>query len=703
MPCSTSDRLSQQQRNLQHLYSLQVRTKSLGTNDNNLSYLQQLQMQQQQEQQQEQQQQQQQQRLKNLQLTTEDDNESDCSLSIKQNMNATYVNVQPTRGILNNGSSNNNAQNKTFSFSVGSNRPTNINDNNNYNPSMSMPTKLNNITLEQDVNNPLNVLIPTNAQPTQLLADRFSAWRSVIKSILIYLTETVSIQDEIIRQQLRLSHAIQFPFFPIENRYQPPTSDEKNKLNQKFFTPMGNGSIQDLPTILNNFHETMASNASRASKDLSIDVIPRLEELRSDLLVKIKEIKSLQSDFKSSVVKEHQNTRQLMKDFYKAMKAAEFSPNPKTDPFLAKQQLEVQIRKQFSEENFLHDAFLNLQNSGLELERVVVMEIQNALTIYARILGEQAQIVFDNLISRMDLGFFSVDPIFEFNNFILRDPNFLNPNVPKRHYKDIYYKSRDDPLTYQVKAGYMLRRSKYLRSYTSSFYVLSAFYLHEFKTADRKHDATPITSIPLANCTIKKDMKSTSHKFVIEQKQQGVINRGHSWTFKVDTKENLDDWFNCLKTLIGEHKTEKKVQFLRSRLKVGDVTQKVNNETIPENDPKALSDNNKAEIRNLDATNIDSNDGTVNDDNINGTSHVQEVSSIPLHKRNMSENIAQDVIDEVSTSDPDGVLSEAENTATTLTESSFSIPQTQDSHLENTTHPNVMFEMLPTHNKLPIY
>lgn len=104
----------------------------------------------------------------------------------------------------------------------------------------------------QDPRSPLVVLIPTSAQPTEILAARFAAWRNIIRSILTYLTETASIQDEIVRQQLRLSHAIQFPFFSVENQSQPNSTEDKNV--QKFFLPLGNGSIQDLPTILNQYH-----------------------------------------------------------------------------------------------------------------------------------------------------------------------------------------------------------------------------------------------------------------------------------------------------------------------------------------------------------------------------------------------------------------------------------------------------------------
>lgn len=88
---------------------------------------------------------------------------------------------------------------------------------------------------QNDPRSPLAILIPTSAQPTDVLSARFSAWRNVIRAILVYLSETASIQDEIVRQQLRLSHAVQFPFSALKtniNRSLMKTSPCRN-----FFCP----------------------------------------------------------------------------------------------------------------------------------------------------------------------------------------------------------------------------------------------------------------------------------------------------------------------------------------------------------------------------------------------------------------------------------------------------------------------------------
>ncbi|AAS51686.1 ADL234Cp [Eremothecium gossypii ATCC 10895] len=418
---------------------------------------------------------------------------------------------------------------------------------------------------QTDPRSPLVTLMPVNANPTEVLAGRFASWRAVIKAIIVYLTETASIQDELVRQHLRLSHAVSFPFFSVENVRQPSTPEEK--AIQQFFLPLGSGSIQDLPTILTGYHAQMASMASKASKELTNEVIPRLEDMRRDLLVKIKEIKSLQSDFKNSCAKEVSETKQMLRTFHESVEQARYG-TPKSDPYLTRILLDKQLKRQLAEENFLHQAFNNLQASGKELEKVVVMEIQSALTVYARILGREAQLVFDSVITKLDMGFLSRDPVFEWDDFIARDPNFVEPSVPMRSLKDITYKHQYDPLTYKLQCGFLERRSKFLKSYSRGFYVLTPSFLHEFKTCDRKKDVSPVMSLSLSDCTVAEHSKrdSSDFKFILHAKQNGIIHRGHNWVFRVDSYDTMMEWFNNIKKLTSISNPTEKAKWITEHL-----------------------------------------------------------------------------------------------------------------------------------------
>ncbi|KAH3901284.1 uncharacterized protein SCODWIG_00822 [Saccharomycodes ludwigii] len=492
-----------------------------------------------------------------------------------------------------------------------------------------------NIYNNKDLRSPLVITVPTNSHPTEILSRRFAMWRNIIKSLLIYLNETCSIQDEIVRQQMRLSHAINFPFnnnistinggnntnsdnISINNNATNNISTSNinsstgntvttasNNVNRRsfqslnttnvddsgnlqppddnnLFAPVGSGSIQDLPFILSQYHNSMVHSASFASKELNSVIIPRLEDLRRDLLIKIKEIKGLESDFKNTCMKELQQTKAELSNFESSLEQIRYSGvTPSKDPYLCKIILDRQIKKQLHEENFLHEAFINLQTSGKELERVVILEIQSALTQYAKLMNQEAQLTFDLLISKFNTGFVNKSPSFEWdyymdniNNSNGTNVTFIPLDLPMRHFSKIIYKHQYDPLTYEIQSGVLERRSKFLKSYSKGFYVLTPSFLHEFKTADRRRDLVPVMSLSLNECTIAEHSKrgSNDFKFVLHAKQNGIIHRGHNWVFRADSYDSMFEWFENLKNLTSSSDPKVRSNFVIAKLNLDPVT-----------------------------------------------------------------------------------------------------------------------------------
>ncbi|ONH69156.1 Regulator of the glycerol channel 1 [Cyberlindnera fabianii] len=411
-------------------------------------------------------------------------------------------------------------------------------------------------------------MVPTSGNPTEVLAGRFVAWRTIVSSLIQYLNEVVSIEDEIVRQQTRLANSVTFTLFdqPSSSKDRRSNTSSNNPhgstgvSHQKdgqdvyqtnFFLPQGNGSVQDLPQIFRNYHATSAALAQRASRDLGKTVIPRLEDLRRELLVKIKEIKGLSSDFKNSVQKELAQTKVDLQHYIKSVDDAKFNPQnvqPKNDPYLTKIALDRQIKRQIVEENYLHEAYTNLQNSGKELEKVVVIEVQNALTVYAKLQGEQAQNVFDRLISNLDYGFLTKPPSFEWDQFVAKDKNFIDENLPKRDYKSVQYDKNNDPLSYEVRASFLERRSKFLKSYSRGFYVLTPTFFHEFKTADRKKDLIPVMSLSLDEIELEEHSKQDSSQFKFVLKKVGRLS-SHKFIFRAESYDTMMAWYNDIKSL----------------------------------------------------------------------------------------------------------------------------------------------------------
>lgn len=86
-------------------------------------------------------------------------------------------------------------------------------------------------------------------------------------------------------------------------------------------------------------------------------MILALTGLRSDLNLKMKEIKGLSGDFKNSVEKEMEGTRKAVKALQEVLGQTEVDPSittGKQDPYLLRLAVDRQVERQLDEENYLH-------------------------------------------------------------------------------------------------------------------------------------------------------------------------------------------------------------------------------------------------------------------------------------------------------------------------------------------------------------
>ncbi|OVF10916.1 putative phosphatidylinositol 4,5-bisphosphate-binding protein [Clavispora lusitaniae] len=447
-----------------------------------------------------------------------------------------------------------------------------------------------------DIHNPLTAVVPfqfpTQADfPTEIIAQRFQAYRYIIKDLVTYLRQFASVQEEIVRQQVRLQQAVGTSLSPnsTTNNTHGKTPDRTNirtelNLINSFFLPIGNGSIQDIPTLLTKFHQQNIQNGTKTLKEINSVIIPKFEELRKDLLVKIKEIKNLQNDFQNTLGKEFSETKTLLSTFNHAVdyahrlevlntstehhhfESSNEAESLKTDPYLAKLKLSRQLKRQLSEENYLYEAFKNLQTSSEKLESIVVLEIQNYLRIFLNLVEKEHSTVSSFLVPSLSNGFLAKEPNFEFQSFINRNlpkkPNenassfkFIDLSFPARKLSDLSIPHYDSLVNVAVREGPLERRSKFLKSYSSGWYVLTCSYLHEFKSSDRRKDQTPVMSLALDYCSVSEHSKNDgkmngAYKFVLYSKSpNGLIHRGHNLSFRCDTYQNMIEWYKDIKTL----------------------------------------------------------------------------------------------------------------------------------------------------------
>ncbi|GKZ21088.1 hypothetical protein AbraIFM66951_002479 [Aspergillus brasiliensis] len=387
----------------------------------------------------------------------------------------------------------------------------------------------------EDPNSAFYVPIPTNGSPTEVLANRFQAWRKVLKDLIIFFKEVQKSYETRSKLFLSASNIMQ-------NTSLPPTF-------------LKSGGLSDATEILRDFHRQGYMEASKAA-EVESEVVNQLMGLRNDLQKKTKEIRGLSGDFRNSVEKEVDATRKTVRHLHEALGLVDTDPSATSgrgDPFIVRLGVDRQIEKQIEEENYLHRAFLNLEHSGRELESIVVGEIQKAYNAYASILKREADETYDT-VEKLRAGPISMPHDHEWNSFIANTDELVDPRVPLRDVENITYPGKDHPAAVEVRSGMLERKSKYLKSYTPGWYVLSPTHLHEFKSADRVAWQQPVMSLNLPEQKLGSHSQpdSTSHKFMLKGRQTGTMHRGHSWVFRAESHETMMAWYEDIESLISK-------------------------------------------------------------------------------------------------------------------------------------------------------
>jgi ribosomal protein L9 len=213
----------------------------------------------------------------------------------------------------------------------------------------------------EEVNSVFYCPVPTSGSPTELLANRFqgmllrfppaclfaladlelnanyfTAWRKVLKDLITYFRDVQKSRDG-------RAKAIQSASNVINNMNMPAG----------FLT---SGGLGDAIHILTDYNRQLLAEGNKA-KEIETEIIAQLTGLRSDLQQKIKEIKSLSGDFKSSVDKEQEATKRAVRAFQEALGSVDHDSSAssgKGDPFIVKMGVDRQVERQIDEENYLH-------------------------------------------------------------------------------------------------------------------------------------------------------------------------------------------------------------------------------------------------------------------------------------------------------------------------------------------------------------
>ncbi|PKK46549.1 hypothetical protein CI102_10031 [Trichoderma harzianum] len=386
--------------------------------------------------------------------------------------------------------------------------------------------------------------VPTNGNPTDVLAARFQTWRKMLKDLIAYYREVQSHYEQKSKSLAKLSS--------VANNISNPTS---------FLQTAG---IDDALQIIRNYNKQALQEATKA-KEIEEDVILALTGLRSDLQQKIKEIKHLAGDFKNSVEKEMDGTGKAVKVLSEALGKNEMDTSATTgkqDPYLLRLAVDRQIERQIDEENYLHQAYLNLEGSGRELESIIVGEIQKAYNAYAGILKREADNAH-SVVGELRDGPIAMPKDQEWEHFVANDNRVVNPSMPLRSAEQIHYPGQDHLSAQEIRAGLLERKSKYLKSYTAGWYVLSTTHLHEFKSADKAQAPIMSLYLPEQKLGSRSSEGGPSNKFLLKGRQTGAMHRGHTWVFRAESHDTMMAWYEDIRALT-ETSPEERTAFVRS-------------------------------------------------------------------------------------------------------------------------------------------
>ncbi|GKT55546.1 PH domain-containing protein [Colletotrichum tofieldiae] len=383
--------------------------------------------------------------------------------------------------------------------------------------------------------------VPTSGNPTEALATRFQSWRKILKDLIAYYRE-------------------------IQTHY-----EHKSKSLLKLANPPGfldSGGIDDALQILRSYHKGAILESNKA-KEIEEDVILALTGLRNDLHQKIKEIKNLSGDFKNSVDKEMDATRRAVKALQDTLGQTDLDPSlttGKQDPYLLRLAVDRQVERQIDEENYLHQAYLNLENSGRELEAIVVGEVQKAYNAYAGILKRESDAAY-NAIEELRVGPISMPKDHEWAHFVQRDDQFVDPDIPIRSAEHIHYPGREHVACQEIRAGLLERKSKYLKSYTAGWMLREyAILTALLDTADKNQAPVMSLYLPEQKLGSHSSEGGSSNKFILKGRQTGSMHRGHTWVFRAESHDTMMAWYEDIKVLT-ERSPQERSEFVRGHVR----------------------------------------------------------------------------------------------------------------------------------------
>ncbi|GAA5836661.1 hypothetical protein JCM9279_000457 [Rhodotorula babjevae] len=385
---------------------------------------------------------------------------------------------------------------------------------------------------------------PYELRPSDILIERFSAWKRLVKNLITYFEGIADIESNTAKELTKLGGVIQVPF------------REGNQF-------LGEGGVQDIFYGVRERTRLIADHHANLAKTVEGSIVQHLQKLRTELKAHIKNIQQDTGKLAASVAKERETSTKMITDLARSITMLKNTPmgvHAKEDPWFTNSLVARQLQKQVHEENALQKSIIIMQQNSEHFEEGVVRAIQMAWQTFDEWNARASSSVQETWQTMGEL-MRSVAPTTEWIAFASRSEYLLDPETPLRNPLTINYPGKDDPSVIPVHQGILERKKRYTKTYKESFYILTpAGYLHEYPSSDLSKHPNPELSLFLPECTLgaPTNPQARSHKFHIDGKKSiggdvgqksGLFALDTSFTFRARSHDEMLEWWNDAKQL----------------------------------------------------------------------------------------------------------------------------------------------------------
>ncbi|KAI5122512.1 hypothetical protein M0805_005240, partial [Coniferiporia weirii] len=209
-------------------------------------------------------------------------------------------------------------------------------------------------------------IAPNDLRPSDVLIDRFVAWKAIVKQLIAYFEGIADIENNIARELTKLGAVIQVPF----------------RTGNQF---LGEGGMQDIYYGVRDKTRAIADQHANLGKTIDSSIVQHLQKLRTEIKAHIKNVQNDTGKLATNVAKERELSTRLVGELAKNIAVFKNSPmtvSSKDDPFVANNAVARQLQKQVHEENALQKSVIIMQQNSAHFEEGIVRAIQSAWQTY---------------------------------------------------------------------------------------------------------------------------------------------------------------------------------------------------------------------------------------------------------------------------------------------------------------------------------